>query len=360
MQGKRLVAYGLFFAALFLMFLLMSLGKRLDHDEHQFVASGALLARRGLWPYRDYAYFHMPNLAIINAIAFGVSDHLLLSSRLVSMTAGLLTTVLIFFAVRGAFGFAPRVRDGAAALAVLALVCNPIFITTTGRAWNHDLPTFLTVAAFLCAVRGLRRDRSTLMVGLSGALLGLAIGTRLTFAPAALSFGAMVAIAPGKSPRAKAGLILVLGAGIAVALLPSWVLFAQAPREFIFGNFTYASLNTRFHEEGGLGRGMTLPGKLGYVFSDLLIKPGNLLLFMALAASLAGVWKYKRRTPHPHRFEMLSLIFVIGGLLVGSFAPAPLFPVYFYEPVPFAVLLVAYAAAGAPGTGAARAGARGY
>ena len=33
---------------------------------------------------------------------------------------------------------------------------------------------------------------------------------------------------------------------------------------------------------------------------------------------------------------------MIVGLLVGSFAPTPLFPVYFFEPVPFVVLFVAY------------------
>src|SRR5260221_5180550 len=103
----------------------MSMGKRLDHDEHQFVASGALLARRGLWPYRDYAYFHMPNLVIVNAILFRMSDHLLLMSRLVSMFAGFFTAVLVFFAVRSTFSYKPRARNVAAVLTTLVLVCNP-------------------------------------------------------------------------------------------------------------------------------------------------------------------------------------------------------------------------------------------
>ncbi len=34
----------------------------LDHDEHQFMASAFMVARYGFHPYRDFAYFHMPNL----------------------------------------------------------------------------------------------------------------------------------------------------------------------------------------------------------------------------------------------------------------------------------------------------------
>jgi hypothetical protein len=39
----------------------------LNHDEHQFLAPGALLAREGLLPFRDYALFHLPNLVYLYA-----------------------------------------------------------------------------------------------------------------------------------------------------------------------------------------------------------------------------------------------------------------------------------------------------
>src|SRR3954470_9477005 len=57
----------------FTVMLARAMSKPLDHDEHQFIASGALLARRGLLPYRDYPYFHMPYLAGAYALLFRLS-----------------------------------------------------------------------------------------------------------------------------------------------------------------------------------------------------------------------------------------------------------------------------------------------
>src|SRR5436853_6215645 len=79
--GLLLVAHGLF--------------RELDHDEHQFVASGALLARHGLLPYRDYPYFHVPYLVFIYAAIFSATDHLLLAASLCSIFCSIATIVLI-------------------------------------------------------------------------------------------------------------------------------------------------------------------------------------------------------------------------------------------------------------------------
>ena len=42
-------------AAAFVLLWGLNMRRGLNHDEHQFVASGALLARAGLLPYRDFA-----------------------------------------------------------------------------------------------------------------------------------------------------------------------------------------------------------------------------------------------------------------------------------------------------------------
>ncbi len=54
-------------------------------DEHQFVASGAILAREGALPYRDYPYFHTPVLCFVYALLFLSTDHLLLAARILSV-----------------------------------------------------------------------------------------------------------------------------------------------------------------------------------------------------------------------------------------------------------------------------------
>jgi hypothetical protein len=45
----------------------------LNHDEHQFVAPSVLLLREGLLPYRDYPFFHTPNLVFVFAPLFAAS-----------------------------------------------------------------------------------------------------------------------------------------------------------------------------------------------------------------------------------------------------------------------------------------------
>jgi hypothetical protein len=60
-----------------------SLVGKFNHDEHQFFASAFLIAQTGLLPYRDFAYFHMPNLAYVYA-SFMSSDNAMLTLRLLN------------------------------------------------------------------------------------------------------------------------------------------------------------------------------------------------------------------------------------------------------------------------------------
>jgi hypothetical protein len=125
-----------------------------------------------------------------------------------------------------------------------------------------------------------------------------------------------------------------------VALAPSLVMWCAWPRAFLFGNLGYPALNTEYRRATGFPRAMTVLGKVAYLFKDLLIFPGNLALFTAFVASLVGLWHDRRAEPHPNRARVNSLVGVIGALLVGSFAPTPLFPPYFFAPLPFMVLVV--------------------
>jgi hypothetical protein len=45
---------------LFALLFGLNMRRGLNHDEHQFVGSAVLLARDGLLPYADFAYFHVP------------------------------------------------------------------------------------------------------------------------------------------------------------------------------------------------------------------------------------------------------------------------------------------------------------
>ena len=343
----------------------MSMSKHLDHDEHQFVAPGALLARAGLLPYRDYPYFHVPYLLFLYAALDRVTSHLLLAARVTSVAGGTAILMSLFAVAYRAFARLGRRAAWAAGLvAGGALLTNPVFTATSGRAWNHDLPTLLLLLATFALWRGTERGRRGWLAA-AGVLLGLAAGTRLTFAPVWLAFAVASYRGLGRGRRGAGG-VLLMTAGCAAALLPLIAVAAAAPRAFLFGNFTYPALNTTFRRINGYPRAMTAGGKVAYAFKDLLIYPGNLMLFAACAASFVGLWHEGRRRrrmagaapaePHPNRERVRSLAWVIGTLLVGSFAPTPLFTPYFFAPLPFAVLVVVLVAADERKTAAQSAG----
>ena len=102
------------------------------------------------------------------------------------------------------------------------------------------------------------------------------------------------------------------------------------PGQFWFGNFQYPALNTAYRKQEGFERSMTALGKLAYLFKDLLIRPGNLLLAVAAGASLIAFRNQPGQPPHPRRFEMFSLAALVGTLLIGSLAPTPLWWPYFF------------------------------
>ena len=72
----------------------IAIGRGVNVDEHQFIASAALLAREGALPYPDYPFFHTPYLCFVYAVAFLASDHLLFSARLLSVVSTWSTLLL--------------------------------------------------------------------------------------------------------------------------------------------------------------------------------------------------------------------------------------------------------------------------
>jgi hypothetical protein len=356
----------LFFLLLIVAELLLVFGKSLDHDEHQFVASGVLLARRGLLPYRDYPYFHTPNLSFVYALLFRLSDHLLLCARLFNAACELLVVVIVYVVARRCFGWLSASQRSAAAIgAVLLLITNPLFTQTSGRAWNHDLPVLLCVLAFFCASAA-HQSHSNRWAGLCGLLLGAAIGTRLTFAPAFLVFAGMLLGSSAKeqatsiaerrdegpahrrvaktfkpaSTRAAVRLALFL-LGLLLGLIPTLTLLLIAPRQFIFGNFQYPVLNTAFRMAGQhrheFNTGIT--NHLSYVLLHFVLQPGTLLLLALLFWSL---WLARRSGSEQYRLQRTYLPVLLLFLLPGALAPTPAFAQYFYVLVPFVILWIIY------------------
>ncbi len=345
-NGQRIIykfLAALFLAAVFLVLLNLAMQKPLDHDEHQFVAGGALLARDGLMMYRDYPYFHLPYLTYLYATVFIIFDQLLLSARMISMLSAFAAVSLIFCVSWQLFREKTEWERLALAAGTVALIISsPVFVHTSGYAWNHDLPMLLTLGAFLLQSQSLKREKGRAFAIVSGFLLGCAVGVRLTVAPLFASFF-LLPILYRKLLKKKQLYQLLSGfcAGFFLALLPTIYWLLNAPEAFLFGNFKYPELNTLFRADIGDTRAMSIFGKLLYTL-EMCLQPGNLLIIGA-----AGFFAFRKKfltiaVKKREAVEPVFLALMLPFLLIGTYAPTPTFKQYFYAPIFFSALAIPY------------------
>jgi hypothetical protein len=318
--------------------LVQAMTQPLSHDEHQFLASGYLLGAQGLLPYRDFPFHHLPNLSLLYALLGRLSPALLLNARLLSAAFGLATAGLVFALARRWL----RVLGGwpswaVAAGAALALVLSPLFEYTSGRAWNHALPTCLAVAAMWVQLQARHSDRRANWV-ISGGLLGIAAGARASFLAAVLPFG-LFAIWPrvGGGPRRLRDFL----AGIGLGLAPTAVLAALAPRGFLYGNLIYPLQNAQYRRLLLHDDAMNLPAKLVYFVEQVLLDPVHLLL---AATGLWLAWRVRLSPSRAHRRRSPEVVLALGtstALGLAALVPTPSWYQYFYAPLPFGLLALA-------------------
>jgi len=314
----------------------IAMSRGLNVDEHQFVASGVLLAREGLLPYRDYPFFHTPNLSFVYALLFRCTDYLLLSARLLSVLCAFLGLILISSRIwRGLSGHAGTFRAFISGSAAILLFSNPIFRYSCWRAWNHSLATLFATIAVLCLWRALNHRNSGRWYFAAGLVLSLAIGTRLTFAPLGLAFAGISLFLPRQIViRQRMRNALLLAAGGVIGALPMLWLFALDARAFIFNNFTWNGPISELYQRAA-GKYVSLGSKFLYILTNVLRNPGNLtLLLLFLTVQYAALRQREFRKDASNLLVLVS----IPCLLIGALAPAIPYDQYFYEFVSFLVL----------------------
>jgi len=318
------------------MLLALTMVEGLSHDEHQFVAAGWLLGNQGLLPYRNFPFHHLPNLALLYAAIARLSSTPLLIDRLLSVAFGVGTLAFLYAQARGrlqALGFWPAWMTAVAV--TVFLVLSPLFKYANTKAWNHALPTFLTLLAWALHLRARRGERPTLWLA-SGGLLGIAAGTRSTFLAVFVPF---VLFALGRrGTRLKWRNVLLFTAGTLPGLAPSLLFAALSPWKFLYGNVIYPLQNTRYRELLLHEDAMDLPGKLAYFTDRVVLYPGHLPL------ALAGLWLGYRvllRNREAKARDLQDVWLALGTALflwIGGMVPTPSWYQYFYAPLPFAVL----------------------
>jgi 4-amino-4-deoxy-L-arabinose transferase-like glycosyltransferase len=332
----------IFFSLIFASLFSLSMHKVLNNDEHQFIASAKLLESKSLLPYKDYPYFHLPNLIFIYGALFNYSEHLLFTARLFSVLCATATLATIFFVAYGLFARQNYlIRFVFGICSVMLILANPLFTYTTGYSWNHDSSTLFALLGFVVHCYAVRQERAGKWFLLSGIFLGLAIGTRLSFGPSFIPFITAILIYPNTTKQRKGHFVFCFVLGVFLSLLPSIILFALAPKQFIFGNLGYARLNTMYRLEMGYVRAMTLGSKVKDLL-DIFSEPGNLLLgFLFIYLVLGrGMMTWKERVLK--HFEVTFTLILLPFILAGSLAPTPSFRQYFYAPIPFIIMAIFY------------------
>src|SRR6185312_6640797 len=347
--GKRALARTtiLFFLFAVVMVFGMSMSKDLDVDESPFIASGALMARHGDLPYRDYHYNHMPTEVIVYAGLFRLSDHLLLTARAFqSLCAAALTAVLFAVAYGSATQFSRRGRLLLAWGIGLLLLTNPIFTRTAGISWNHDFPMLMAMLGFLAVRAGLNRENGAIAVAVGGLLVGIAATSRLTFLPITAGFVLLILLR-----RRGAGALLLIGwfaIGFAIACLPSLWIWSRSWQNAFFGNFLYPRLNTAIHLRRDGHPHAKFISILGWYLKSLVTLPGNGIVTVAFFVLAMSRFRTMGRKLDAFRADLLAICVIVILLLASGFMPAPPYPQYFYAATPFMILGIALCLANWP------------
>ena len=317
-----------------------AMDKGLTHDEHQHIAAGALLARYGLLPYRDFPYFHTPNLVFVYAALFRLSNHLVIAARSFCEACTALTAGALFATAWHAFGeWRLGFRVVGSTSAVALLVTAPVFLRGTGNAWNQQPSVLFAFVSILLILAAPAASRPRFVVFGAGLCLGLSVGFRLTFAPIALPILGIIYFSPQFATRSRVSLLGWFAIAAALALIPLWWLFLIAPEQTLFGNFEFPSVNIIYRFATGEPRTMTLAKKLRFMMKE--VGYPNWALLLATVAALSWYLRFSRRKSE--RFPLLALAALLPFVFAGSLAPSPLFVQYFYAPLPFVILAIVFA-----------------
>ena len=324
-------------------FALLVFGRAMDrdlnHDEHQFIAPGALLSREGLLPYRDYPIFHLPNLTFAYAMMDRVSGDLILSTKLFSAICTMLTGGLLALVCWRSFGAGRKTYAVTGVLLLLVLVFSDrLFDFTIGKTWNHEFPSLCLLIGVVLTGANVIRDKVWIAV-VTGIALGLAVGSRLTFITAAvpLCLASLLYSTPWKR---RLQLVACAGVGFVMAIIPTIWLWALSPEAFWFDNFQFPRLRLLDASDERAQKTMSLWRKVRFLFKEVIL-PGCPLFLAYLLVGVAPAirWFHTRSSAF---FPTALVMIAIPFALAGCFAPSRYQYQHYYLFVPLLALGIAY------------------
>ena len=308
----------------------------IDGDEGYY-GLAARLVSEGDTPYADFFYPQAPLLPYLYApAAAAVGAPQLPDLRALSVMLSALTLGLVALWLHRQHGLA----SGPALVALLLLALSPELLLWNTTVKTYAWVNFAVIAGMVAFERsGNGNSRRTIWLAAGGICLGLAVSTRLLYAPAAL-VPAVWLVATRR--RDYTGAAAYLG-GLTLGLLPIWIALARDPAVFWFNNVAYHGLRFSLLEDASMvTRALAALKTLALA---VLTSPGLLVL---TALALFGL----RRSRDPAVTVPASVsvsLWTAAVLTITCLAPDPVHRQYFTGTLP--VLLVAPAAWALAGVG---------
>jgi hypothetical protein len=174
---------------------------------------------------------------------------------------------------------------------------------------------------------------------LCGLFIGIATGNRLNYLVLIVPFIFAILFDPFfNHQKEKLYSFIFFFTGFLAALLPAGILFLLAPKQFIYGNFHYIALNTIYRKNLGYPISMNFLDKLTFFYKQVLSDPENIILYFAwIGFTLVAVIRLIK-TKDRNAFLIIFVSLFSMVLLTSAFSPTPLWPQYFFGPVPFMII----------------------
>jgi 4-amino-4-deoxy-L-arabinose transferase-like glycosyltransferase len=306
-QTRALPIAGLIVIALIAWFGMAAIATPFDHDESQYVA-GAYFSSR-LLIFRDFLYLQPPLHSWVYApLAWLFAAHMVVAMRLATAVTALCALATLWAAQR----IAGISRDSAA-VATLLVGTTAAFQFTSAVVRNDMLPTLLSSMALMFSLLALRHGAPRYWFA-AGSLFGLAIATKLNFAPLGLMTGLFVISAGGRCGLRAA---CWLAAGAVVGMAPMLIGWMLAPDAFFYGVLTFGSTAPHaWYAANGAFDELSTVEKLTDLLKYLWKGPALAALLL-----LAGNWIVTRGRVRSTGRRLA--IWMTGGALTGAALPTP-------------------------------------
>lgn len=345
-KTTRFLAGALFLLLLAGLIFLKGVQSGENHDEQQFVAPPVLIARDGLVPYRDFALLHMPNLVYAYALFDQMTTWHFLAARLFSAACSWGIVALVYFSCHRLLRvYSPWRRFALAAGFALLLVCSNLWLRAAARTWNHDSALLLVLGAFVAFVVAAGRKKPGGWFLLCGLLVGLALGVRLTFAPAVAPFGLGILLLPQRTWRQRLTGAAIFSLGVTVAVLPAIYFLCAHTDQFIYGNLESQRLRLLDPTDERAHKTVAVWRKYRFFAKEIMLE--DIPLFLGfLVIGIPGLFRhfrdYFRKANEAGTRTLWSgallLALLLPFLLAGAMAPTRYQSQHYYALAPFLVI----------------------